>query len=291
VTTVERVDQLLREFRRRHPDALAECGRWTEERSRVDWSDWCWLPMAAVHAYLSASGPYHPADLGRVTALTQWRLSRGVYEVDPAVVDLAVTELWTTAGGPDQWMHATVPPLRVWTGLREWCSYVAWPADATIAGLTIGVMPAPVGVFVHLEHDMNTGRPEVRLLVDTDGTWDGLYPAAIYPDRPTLGAALADQQANTLASLAGAVGADVRSLTGPSDLTAQLGLVAWLVLPLALTLIDPAVRLRNPASLDPPCRAERRGPLWRPATSTTTWTITYDSRPTLRLVPDPVPES
>jgi hypothetical protein len=85
-------------------------------------------------------------------------------------------------------------------------------------------------VFVHLERDANTGRPELRLLVDVNGTWNRLLPIPAYLNRPDLGSALADMGK---AARAGIHGADVRTPTQPTDLEAIPGLVAWNALPLA----------------------------------------------------------
>ncbi|ATY17022.1 hypothetical protein CU254_41280 (plasmid) [Amycolatopsis sp. AA4] len=139
-------------------------------------------------------------------------------------------------------------------------------------------------MFVHLEHDYNTGRPELRLLIDHDGTWEGLEPMPVYLDRPNLGA-VGDATANALAGARGAVGADLRALAKPEGPLALPGLSAWTVLPLALALIDPAARhIDRDAPADRPRPAERGRRGWAPASATRTWTITYDTRPTLRLV-------
>lgn len=285
----ERVDRLLKEFRHRYPDALAVCGDFADKRGQgdLDWPDWCWLPMAAVITYLTGTSPLAMRDIAKVAALTQWRLGRGVYELDDDVASTAVSELWGSAGGnATQWANAVLPPLETWQRLPEWCCYVHWP-DRHRPQVPAEAGFQAEGVFVHLEYDYNTGRPELRLLIDTDGTWDGLVAVPLYLDRPNLGAAAADMSANDKAARGGAHGANVRSLTGldgdPTALAGGLG--SWLVLPLVLALIDPAARIVDRDSPgDQPRRAERRGGRWRPAPATRTWTITYDGRPTLRLV-------
>lgn len=168
----EQVDGLLRESRRRYPDALAVCGQLLDS-SRSDgvtWADWCWLPMAAVHAYLTSRSVNPGEELGRVSALTEWRLGRGVYLPELDVADEAVRELRS----PDRveatsWNRAVLPPLQAWTQLPEWCCYLSWPEGFT-APVAFDPAFSPMGVFVHLEHDANTGRPELRLLLNTDGT-------------------------------------------------------------------------------------------------------------------------
>lgn len=281
------VDQLLKDYRRRYPDALARCGQLADTNGQGDraWPDWCWLPMGGVHAYASSVSPFAVMELGKITALTLWRLGRGVYELDADVAGTSVSELWSSAGGgATQWKSARLPPLQAWTQLPEWCCYVRWPDDARPVDVN-DTLFAPRGAFVHLEHDANSGRPELRLLIDTDGTWDGLTPVPVYLDRPNLGSAIADAGANAAAALRGATGANLRSLAGPSNITAFPGLAAWNVLPLALALIDPAAEhVGREAPQDRPRRADRRDGQWRPAPRTRTWTVTYTTTPTLRLV-------
>lgn len=68
-TSAGRADRLLREYRRRFPDALARCGDWAIRRADLAeqglvWPDWCWLPMAGVEVYLSSyphPSQYYPA--------------------------------------------------------------------------------------------------------------------------------------------------------------------------------------------------------------------------------------
>jgi hypothetical protein len=281
-------DGLLREYRKRYPDALAVCGRLLDDArsDRVTWTDWCWLPMAAVHAYLSSRVINPGEDLARVAALTAWRLGRGVYVPELDVAEYAVHEL-RSQGRLDaaSWNRAVLPPLEAWTRLPEWCCYLSWPVDFS-PPVAFDPVFSPAGVFVHLEQDANTARPELRLLLDTDGTWTGLIPIPIYLDRRNLGSALADMTAVARASAQGAVGADVRAV-GPLNVETSIGgLLAWNVLPLVLTLIDPHSRFVDPAEPEAaPRPAQRQDGGWRPAPTTRTWTVTYRiPGPHLRLL-------
>ena len=282
LASVARVDALLAEFRRYYPDALAVSGGLVERRGEpgLEWPDWCWLPMAGTVAYLtsrSVQGDRLGTDIGRVAALTQWRLGRGVYQIDPEVAGYSTGALWHSAGGgAAHWQQAVLPPAETWTRLPEWCCYVELPPQ--VYDQLSGAFRF-LGSFVHLEFDTHRGRPELRLVVDTDGTWEGLLPIPVYLDRPTLGAAINDMSANADAAATGAIGADVRSLRGASDGTQLKGLAAWMVLPLALSLIDPAVRIVG--DVRPPATA--RGGRWLPAPTTRLCQVSYRS-PTLKSV-------
>lgn len=286
---IGRVDALLKESRRRYPDALAMAGRLREAQDgqQLSWPSWCWLPMAAFHAYLVGRNVFPALELGRVTALTLWRLGRGVYVPDTEVADYAASTLHaTTTSGATAWDRAKLPPVQDWARLPEWCCYLSFPSGFEHRE-DVDAVFAPAGVFAHLEHDHNTGRPELRLLLDIDGSWDNLIPIPIYLDRPTLGAALADAGAVTQAVQAGHTGADVRSLTGPTHADAMRGLIAWNVLPLVLSLIDPDARFIDPSTpRTGPAPAQRHASgVWKPAPATTRWDITYRSPgPHLRLV-------
>jgi len=282
--SIARVDALLAEFRRLYPDALAVSRGLAERRgeSGLDWPDWCWLPMAGTVAYLTSRADWdggRGADIGQVAALTQWRLGRGVYTIDPDVAATAVGALWDSARGrAPQWRKAVLPPVETWTRLPEWCCYVELPAevyDQLEGGFRF------LGSFVHLEFDANSGRPELRLVLDIDGTWSGLLPIPVYLDRPTLGAAIADMSANADAAGAGAVGADVRSLHGDSDEVQLTGMAVWMMLPLVLSLVDPAVRIDGETRPKPVVVGQ--GGRWLPASSTRLLRVSYHS-PTLRSV-------
>lgn len=282
-SSVARVDALLAEFRRNYPDAFAVSRSLLERRgeSGLDWPDWCWLPIAGTVAYLTAQPNWdggRGADIGRVAALTQWRLGRGVYTIAPDVAAAAVGALRHGAHeGAAQWRKSVLPPVEAWTRLPEWCCYVEFPAE--VYDQLEGRLRF-LGSFVHLESDTNTGRPELRLVLDTDGTWSGLLPIPVYLDRPTLGSAIADMSANAHAGGGGAIGADVRALHGNSDEVEMTGMAVWMVLPLVLSLVDPSVRIVGQSGQQP--ELDRVG-RWHPASSTRLLQVSYHS-PTLKSV-------
>lgn len=285
-----RCDRVLRELRRRYPQALASLSMLSAERDGpLDWPQWCWIPMAATAEVVRATGGA-PADIGRVAALTAWWTGRGVYEMSEDVGDAAAGE-WIE--------HRRLDRDRLTRGLPEWCSYVvAPPRPLDLPPGTLWVY----GVYVHAECDRQTGRPELRLLLDTADVpsadvsaagsagddlaglgarlWEGLLPLPVYLDRPTVESAGADWLAVARAAGAGAVGADLRAV--PSGIQAQAG-AAWIdhAMPYALALTDPAALLQ-PHPQQPPSGGPHPGRAvpaatgrWRPATRTRSWLLTY----------------
>ncbi|WP_157528727.1 hypothetical protein [Nocardia sp. NRRL S-836] len=60
--------------------------------------------------------------------------------------------------------------MKNWTRrLPEWCCYLTLPPKLADLDTPDDVF-RPRGIYVHLESNANTGRPELRLLLDTDGT-------------------------------------------------------------------------------------------------------------------------
>lgn len=172
---VSRTGQHLAALRSRYPDAVDLLDRFRKGRGSAKlgtWPAWCWVPMAGAYAVASDGGPAlpDPSALGRIAAVSTWRLGRGVYRVDP---DLYAALIETPLD--DQL------PIELLYRLPEWCVYLDLPGDDGMAGC-----------YVHLEHDLNNGRPELRLLVDTDGGWEGLLPVPIILDRPTIAEGLAE---------------------------------------------------------------------------------------------------
>jgi hypothetical protein len=118
-----------------------------------DWPDWCFLPLAGAHAIVSQGGsmPMHLLpDVGRLGALIAWRVTQGIYRFDPALYAAVV----------DTPMDREIPCDMLYR-LPEWCVYVETP-DLQWQG------DALHGFFAHLEHDIGTGRAELRLLLDSD---------------------------------------------------------------------------------------------------------------------------
>jgi len=138
------------------------------------WPDWCYLPMAGVYEIVAQDagvpsqmlGLRHPeriADIARLAALIAWRMTQGIYRLDPAVYE-AVRETPVDRDIPADILYR----------LPEWCVYVETP------DMALG--PHPVhGFFAHLEWDANTERAELRMLLDVgDGETTDLVPVVLH---------------------------------------------------------------------------------------------------------------
>jgi hypothetical protein len=115
------------------------------------WPAWCDVPLAGAYAIVSGGGDLPhleaAADVAVVGGLGTWRLTQGVYRYDSDLFDA----LWTT---PIERV-----PVEMLYRLPEWCVYLE------TKGRMAGQLPLR-GAFVWLEHDSNTGRSELRALLD-----------------------------------------------------------------------------------------------------------------------------
>jgi hypothetical protein len=126
-------------------------------KSLPDWPDWCFLPLAGAYAIVSEGTgtdrmpPAKILDVARVGAHAAWRVTQGIYRIDP---DLYAALIDTPVTGD--------LPCDVFYRLPEWCVYVETP------GLEWGAARL-YGYWAHLEWDANNGSQELRLLLDTEG--------------------------------------------------------------------------------------------------------------------------
>lgn len=143
-----------------YPQAWRQVDQFREARgtgSLPAWPEWCFLPLAAAYAIVSADAGRDrldvalAGDVGRLGALAAWRVTQGIYRFDPAVYD-AVCD--TPLAGDI--------PCDVLYRLPEWCVYIETPG-LKFAGRSLH------GVFAHLEWDAGDGRSELRLLLDAEG--------------------------------------------------------------------------------------------------------------------------
>ncbi|MDL4813124.1 hypothetical protein [Actinomadura opuntiae] len=179
----------------------------------MQWPDWCLLPMGAADVVTGrnpAGAKSH--TIAQVSALYNWRFARSVWIFEPALMSRFLTQV------PDT---ITLDDL---TTLPEWCVFIAGSHPEYPGS----------GLWAHLEYDTNTGRPELRLLLDLGET---PLPIPVYLDRGSVTEALADYRATVQASIGrtganvhgGSLDASVARLAKGID--AYLGILAYLARP------------------------------------------------------------
>lgn len=139
-----------------YPEAWKQVDRFRAGRGEdglPDWPDWCFLPLAASYAIVSGGGDNRvglelAGDVGKLGALAAWRVTQGVYRFDETLLQSLVE---TSVTGD--------LPVEILQRMPEWCIYIETP------GLSIANTPL-AGFFSHLEWDANTGREELRLVLD-----------------------------------------------------------------------------------------------------------------------------
>ncbi len=181
--TAHEIAQRLRGYigdtAQQYPGAWNQIAAFREQRRELgDWPQWCYCPIAGAYAVVSRGSDRQLSwaeglHVSKVAALAAWRATQGIYLYDATLLDA----LWSTSVDGEL-------PVDVITKLPEWCIYIP-TLVRTIGHLEI------VGYFAHLEHDMNEGRMELRLLLDCVSPdpillpiplhiWrDGGFPAAI----------------------------------------------------------------------------------------------------------------
>lgn len=176
---------------RAHPDAWRFADELRAARGAEglpDWPDWCYLPIGG---WLSIASRGHltiaaAREASILAALGAWRVTQGIYRFD---ADL-YAELTATPVAGDI-------PHEVLYRLPEWCIYVPTPAivrdtatgahhyaeDVVEARKAESGDDAIHGFFAHLEHDVNTKQPELRLVMDSGA---GLVPYGLHLGGMTL---------------------------------------------------------------------------------------------------------
>lgn len=117
-----------------------------------DWPDWCYVPAAGAYAIVSKgvnriTNQEALSAVAAISSLGAWRIGQSVYRFDQ---DLFKSLINTPVGKV---------PVESLYRLPEYGLYIETPSVA-INNEQIH------GFFVHLEYDINTGRPELRLLLD-----------------------------------------------------------------------------------------------------------------------------
>jgi len=130
-----------------------------------DWSDWCYLPVAAYYSIVEdmavKSGiPIETLgiDIPNLAAISIWGVSKGVYRFDETLLK----SLWATP------LDKTLP-IDLFFQLPEWCCYIDLENFKEIE---------EKGFFVYLENDVNTGDKELRIILALDN--GGLLPIILH---------------------------------------------------------------------------------------------------------------
>lgn len=163
----------LEEIARRYPGAWLQVDSFRADRGvdLPEWPDWCFLPIAGYYAIVSGGGESRIgergriADVGRLAALGAWRVTQGIYRFDPALYT-ALVETPVSGDLPHEVLHR----------MPEWCVYLETP-DLEWGGAQLH------GAFAHLEWDANTGREELRFVMDTSA---GLEPVILHLGKWTI---------------------------------------------------------------------------------------------------------
>lgn len=233
---------MLREIARRYPDAWRIIDRFRRDRGKYDlpdWPEWCYCPMSAAYAIVSGGGSLDDhlgaiGDVQAVAALSAWRATQGIYRFDPALA-AAIKPTPITA-----------LPVDVLYRLPEWCVYVE---EAHELGC---------GFFAHLEWDANTGRPELRLLLDIpDQPPQGL---SLHLDQPTLDASVAAMVAESRRQMV-RIGQTHREATVPGGVVDELAASVTPLLNLVLYLCSEAADFGGERPMIPKPVRTKRG--WR----------------------------
>lgn len=121
-----------------------------------NWPDWCFLPMAAWYAIVSAENKAKTlsldliGDVSKIAAIGTWRYSQGIYRIDQDFMNALV----------DSEITGTLPSEMLYK-LPEWSVYIETPSR-------LWKGESLYGFWAHLEWDVNTERVELRLLLDCE---------------------------------------------------------------------------------------------------------------------------
>jgi hypothetical protein len=117
-----------------------------------DWPELCYLPLSAAYAIVALEHPGAPAtdggEVNVVATLAAWRMTKGIYRIDPTLLEALLTTPVTND-----------IPVDVLYRLPEWCVYLDTP------GATWKGDPLP-GFWARLEAHEHGTPPELRLLLD-----------------------------------------------------------------------------------------------------------------------------
>jgi len=272
---VQRINNHLKRVAARHPGVWRRVEDFRAARGKdlPTWPNWCFLPLAGAVAIATRGAPVErldPADpdvlsaVGEVPligALAAWRMTRGIYAFDPDVFE----SVWDTPVGRI--------PTEILFRLPEWCIYVPTPGKGFFEKCEL------YGFFAHLEYDSNTGRPELRLVADSQkGCLPGIVHLAHSDLREAVLAAVREGARVAGPAVAG------RDLQALADVFA--GLYQPLV-SLVLYICTVSGDVRDAASSDrvprrPEPRKTKAGPRFFAADRPTVWETGYRMGEALR---------
>lgn len=156
--TQDRLITHLRSAAHYYPNAWALADEWRQDKGKdlPNWPDWCFFPMAGWYSAVCNELQVprltiqHAPDVARLAALGSWRYTQSIYRLHP---DLQAALADTVPTGP--------LPVELLMRMPEWCVYIE------TTGMQYAGQPLH-GFFAHLEWDSNTGRSELRLMLDTE---------------------------------------------------------------------------------------------------------------------------
>lgn len=276
-TTPQRLQAHLRRCAEAYPGAWKKLDDFCEGRGKELplWPDWCWCPLAASYAILSGGGGDNrlapgeqAADVGILGALATWRMTQGIYRFDTDMFEA----LWSTP--------LSKIPREILYRLPEWCVYIEAPKDYRIIGAPIS------GWFCHLEYDFNTGRAELRLVLDQG---ERLVPLVIHLTEETLEECVRAALAESVRQLSIAIGEDlpVSAKDAWSDMNRDFAPLVSVLLYLCSETPDMSdLRGRRSAPGNPMPVKIKQGLRTFPASGPTTWLTGYRVGTALRLATD-----
>lgn len=165
-----RPEKILAKISSKYPQAWKQIDLFLEAKGKdiPKWPDWCFMPLAAAYAIVSGGGENRLSnidqslDVGVVGAMATWRLSKGIYRFDRDLFQA----LWDTPLNHEL-------PIDLFYRLPEYCLYIETPGKNMMNNNLHGF-------FVHLEHDINDGHVELRILLDFDSS---PFPCPIHLDQ------------------------------------------------------------------------------------------------------------
>ncbi|MBF0131056.1 MAG: hypothetical protein HQL75_00505 [Magnetococcales bacterium] len=148
----------LSEVSKRFPDAWKGLEKLFFGRGKElpEWPMWCWVPIAAGVAVAAEGGLSIPdAEMSGsvIVGIGAWRLTQGVYRIDPTVRRALMSTPLTGE-----------IPVDLFYRLPEWCLYIEIPDHPSMTDLH--------GIYVFLEWDTQSRGAELRLLLDRDKSLD-----------------------------------------------------------------------------------------------------------------------